>query len=255
MRSITMGLATATALLATGLAGAAAWAGEDSPMAAREQIDRSFTLAPGALVRVSSIAGPVTVETGGGSRAELHILREAASQRELACTRTEIDNRNGGLSVRQVRKEEQGCRNLHSRQTVRLILPRNIDLTLDSIAGKVDVGAVEGAVRLSSIAGRTSLQGARSAEVSSVAGRLTLAVGPIGPRGVKVSSVAGPVDLVFRPGTSADVSASSVVGQVTSASPAIQVRREQRRYSARIGSGGPLVSLSSIVGPVRLSIS
>lgn len=257
MGSLKSGIAATLGLIVVSLAGiGAARADDNGPMPAREQIDRSFVIAPGAKVSISSIAGPVTVETGGSGRAEIHILREAGSKRELDCTRTEIEARNGGLSLRQIRRsQDNACRDIRTRQNVRLIVPRNVDLSLDSIAGRLEIGEVDGAVKLSSIAGRTRVAGARSAEISSVAGQLMLGLGPIGRGGVQVSSVAGSVELMFRRGTSADVAASSLIGQMTSASPAIQVRREQRSYRARIGSGGPLVSLSSIVGQVRLSIS
>ena len=139
--------------------------GNSQPMAAREQIDRSFALRAGAKVDLASIAGAVTVETAAGGRAEIHILREAATRGELDCTRTEIESRDGGLSVRQRRAEDGGaCRNIRMRQTVRLVVPRNVDLTLDGIAGKVEIGSIDGAVRLRRVAGRTSIAGARSAE-------------------------------------------------------------------------------------------
>lgn len=250
-------LLVASSLLAAGLVPAAAAQDRDTrSMPAREQIDRSFTIGHGASVSITSIAGPVTVETGGSSRAEIHILREARSKAELDCTHTEILTGNNRLSLRQFRPSETGaCRQIEMRQTVRLVLPRNVDLSLKSIAGRVAAGTIEGALRLENIAGRTDLAGARSADISSVAGKLTLGLGPIDRRGVRVASVAGSVDLIFRRGTGANVEASSVIGRVTGATPAIQVRQEGRVYRARIGAGGPLVSLSSIVGQVRLAVS
>ena len=254
MRPSTSSLTLASGLIAIGLVHGAN-AQERADLPARERIDRSFTLRPGAAVSISSIAGPVTVETGGGSRAEVHILRQARTQQELECTRTEIESRNGGLSIRQLTPSRlQACRTIETRQTVRLVLPRNVDLSLDSIAGKLEVGTVDGALRLSSIAGRTTIAGARSADISSVAGRLQLGLGPIDRQGVRISSVTGSVELLFRRGTNADFRADSVMGRVTSASPAVQVRREQNSYRARVGTGGPMVSVSSIVGQVRLGI-
>ena len=254
MRKTISSLILASGLIAIGLVQGAI-AQERADLPARERIDRSFTLRPGAAVSISSIAGPVTVETGGGSRAEVHILRQARTRQELECTRTEVEGRNGGLSIRQLTPSRlQSCRTIEMRQTVRLVLPRNVDLSLESIAGKLEVGTIDGALRLNSIAGRTTIAGARSANISSVAGRLQLGLGPIDRQGVRISSVTGSVELLFRRGTNADFHADSVLGRVTSASPAVQVRREQNSYRARVGTGGPMVSVSSIVGQVRLGI-
>jgi hypothetical protein len=256
MRLGTSCLALSSSLLAIGIGSASAQERGAEQTLAREQIDRSLLLRPGAAVSVEGIAGPVTIETGSGSHAEIHIRREAPTQRELDCTRTEIENRNGGLSLRQLKPDKAGeCRNIRMRQTIRLILPRNVDLALNGIAGKVEIGAIDGGVRLRGIAGSTKVSQARSADISSVAGRLMLGLGQISRGDVRVSSVAGSIDLVFRRGANADIVASSVIGRVTSATPAVQVRRENNVYRARIGAGGARISLTSVVGQVRLDVS
>jgi hypothetical protein len=250
-------LAAAAVIGMAGIGCAAAGGNADrAEYQARQQIDRSFDLAPGAKVDVSSIAGPVTIEAGAGNHAEVHILNMARNQRELDCIRIDIEGSAQALKVKRVDAEDRGaCRNVRARQEVRLVVPRSVALTLSSVAGSIDVAALDGPVRLHSIAGRATLAGARSADISSVAGKLSLGVSAVAPSGIRISSVAGAVDLALRPGTNADVEISSVVGSVRSETPDLRLVEQNHGYRARLGTGGPRLSISSVVGPVRLKIS
>jgi hypothetical protein len=124
-----------------------------------------------------------------------------------------------------------------------------MNVEMESIAGAVDVGPIDGRLRLNSIAGRTTLAQVRSAEISSIAGRLILGLAPLGREGVDVSSVTGPIELSAAPGIDADVEVSSIMGSVSGFA---DLKGENGGYSARIGRGGTRVSLSSIVGSVTL---
>jgi hypothetical protein len=222
---------------------------DSTPMTAREEIDQNYDLAPNSTVRVEGVAGPVTVETGDFSRAELHVVRMAASQRELDCYRTHVSATRTSLTVEHVQGRSRECRNIRSRQEVRLRLPRSMSVEMESIAGAVEIGAVDGMVRLNSIAGRTALTEVRSAEISSIAGPLILGLAPLGREGIEVSSVAGPIELSAGPGVDADVEVDSIMGSVSGFA---DLEGENGGYRARIGRGGGRVSLSSIVGSVRL---
>ena len=222
---------------------------DETPMTAREEIDQTYDLAPNSNVRVDGIAGPVTIETGDFARAEVHIVRLAASQRELDCYRTRVTAAPNRLTVAHDRDDSRDCRNIRARQEVRLRLPRSVNIDMESIAGAVEIGAVDGMVRLQSIAGRATLAEVRSADISAIAGRLTMNLAPLGAEGVEVSSVAGPIELSAGPGVDADVEVSSVMGSV-SGFPDLE--GERGAYRARLGRGGGRVSLSSIVGSVRL---
>ena len=222
-------------------------------MTAREESNQHYDLAPGARVSVTGIAGPVTVETGAGNRVEVSILRMAESQRELDCYRTEVHASRSSVEIEHVqRSSDRDCRSIRARQEVRLRVPRSASLDLSTVAGEVRVAPIEGTVRMESIAGRVTLAGARSANLSSLAGGLTMTVDPIRSPGVRISSVVGPVDLSFGRGVDADERLDSVMGSVRSESPGLDISEGYGVYRARIGSAGPAVSVSSIVGPVRL---
>jgi hypothetical protein len=256
MRRISTSILSAAALAAA-LAAASAGGADtgrrydsDAEMTVREESRQTYDLTPNAQLRVRGIAGPVTIETGDFAQAELHIVRMAATQRDLDCYRTQVSATRSSLTIEHVQdRDRDGCDNIRSRQEVRLRLPRSMSIDLQTIAGAVDIGATDGMVRLSSIAGRTSLARVRTAEISSIAGRLTMGLAPVGDEGVEVSSVAGGVELNVEPGVDADVRVSSVIGGVSGFGDS---EEGYGNYRARIGQGGGRVSLSSIVGSVRL---
>ena len=221
-------------------------------MRAREQIDRSFSLAAGAEVSVNGIAGSVEVETRDGGEAEVHIVRMGRTQRDLDCYRTTVEQTGAGLRIAHEQDRSRECRSIHSRQEVRLVLPRSVNLEMSSIAGRVEVGELEGRVRLDSVAGNVHIASARSGNLSSLAGGLRLDVGRLDPGGFHISSVVGPVELGFRDGADADVTVDSVMGSVRSESDRVRLYGEDQTYRARVGAGGPTVAISSVVGRVRL---
>lgn len=222
----------------------------DAEMSVRDEFSRSYDMAANAQLRVEGIAGPVTIETGDSSRAEVHVVRMAATQQELDCYRTRVSASSARLTIEHVQdRDRDGCDSIRSRQEVRLRLPRSMNIDLESIAGAVEVGATDGMVRLNSIAGRTTLARVSTADINSIAGRLTMGLASVGQEGVEVSSVAGGVEINAEPGLDADVRASSVIGGVTGFD---RTESDYGDYRARIGRGGGQVSLSSIVGSVRL---
>jgi hypothetical protein len=253
-------LAAAAASLAAGASAFAAGAdrgqtyNDDDEMRARQEIHETYRISPRGTVRVRGIAGPVTVETtDGGDTAQVDIVRMAATERELQCYRTEVTSSPDRLTIEHVQREhDRDCRNIRSRQEVRLRVPRSVNLDFSTIAGALDVAPVDGMVRLSSIAGQATLARVRAAEIDSVAGGLSLGIAPMTEEGVRISSVVGPVDLSFGPGVDADLSVDSVMGSVRSLSPDFDVSEEYGTYRARLGSGRGRLSLSSVIGPVRL---
>jgi hypothetical protein len=244
--------APAAALLLAASAAAKTQNRSDNSMAVRDVISQSIGLAPEAHVSVEGIAGPVTIETGSGTAAKVDIVRGAATARELQCYRTEVTAKPGWLAIRHVQDKSRGCDSIRSAQRVRLTLPRSVNISLSTIAGAVDIGPFDGRLKLSSIAGQVKARGVRSADLSSLAGGLSLTVGPLDRRGVRVSSVVGPTDITFARGANADVSVDSVMGNTTSTGPRIRIQWSNGRASARLGTGGTPVSISSVVGHVTL---
>lgn len=228
--------------------------GDADQMRAREEIRQTYRISPQGTVRVRGIAGPVTVETtDGGDTAEVHVVRMAATERELQCYRTEISSSRARLSIEHVQRErERECRSIRSRQEVHLRVPRSVNLDFSTIAGALDVAHTDGMVRAESIAGQATFARVRAAEIDSIAGGLTIGLAPVGSEGVRISSVVGPVDLNLDRGVDADLSVDSVMGSVRSLAAGVEFEEDYGTYRARLGAGRGRVSLSSVVGPVRV---
>jgi len=241
--------------LATILAAALAVPASAAPAATeeREEIRQTVHLSPGAEIRAIGIAGPVSIETIDGDTAEVHIVRSARTQAELDCYRTAVESTPDRLSIEHVQfSDRPGCDSINSSQQVRLRVPRRVDVHLSTIAGSVDIGAVDGLVRLDSIAGPVALTGVGAARLDALAGGVSLVDARPGERGIQVSSVVGPVDVHFARGADADVEVSSVIGKVDGPSAPAKLTGAAGDYRLRIGEGGPNVSISSIMGSVRV---
>ena len=226
---------------------------ETSQLPEREVINRTFRLEANSRVEVSGIAGPVTVETTGGDTAEVHVVRLAQTERELRCYETLVKGASNSLSVRHHQFSHlPGCDSIRSRQQVTLRLPRAVELDLSTISGDVNVGAVEGVVRLSNIAGHVRVAEAQAAEINSLAKGLSMSLAQVSDRGIRIRGIVGAVELSLGRDVNADVRVTNVLGSVRSASPDITLTETGGGYRARAGTGGALISLSGINGSVRL---
>lgn len=236
---------------ASAAAGAAA-ARQDYPE--REEISRSLTVPRGGAVEVSGIAGVVEVEATDGERAEVHIVRSAATRAELDCYRTAVEQTARGVEIRHEQfSDRRGCQNIRSRQHVRLRVPRSSALRLSTIGGDVTVAGVEGRLDFTNVAGHTRVEGARSAGLSNLARGLTMRLGALADDGVNVSNVVGRVELDFVGDAGADLRLHNLNGGVQNEIEGLPLRRlAESSFRARVGAGGAPVHISNVVGAVRL---
>lgn len=215
----------------------------------KEEIRRSFQLRPGARVSVSSISGPVDVETTNGNTAEVFIVRSGQTQRDLDCYRMVVEQTTGGLLIR----HEQQCRNANSHQRVHLSLPRDVNLRIESVSGDVHVGAIDGSAKLESISGAVWLaQTGGDTHINSVSGQVNLNVTQLGS-GLRLDSISGRIVLGLADGLDADVRAESISGRISSEIPGVTVEKVgDSDYRAQVGRGGAPVSINSVSGNITL---
>ena len=218
----------------------------------QKEIHRQYRLAPNTAVAMSMIAGPVDIDTTTDHSAEVYIVTSAATQADLDCSDMLIEQTPGQLVIR----SRDLCPVVKATQRVMLTLPRNANLDLEYIAGHVRIGPTEGMVRLESIAGHVTTGALQAAEMSSLAEGLSMELDEIGERGVHLSSVVGGIELRLSNNLNAAFVADTVVGNVTSDIPTVKivtiVTDGRSDYEARIGSGGPRITISSVRGGVRL---
>jgi DUF4097 and DUF4098 domain-containing protein YvlB len=219
-------------------------------MPVSEEIRRSFQLAPGALVSVSTISGPVDVQTWSGDKAEVYIVRSAETQRDLDCYRTVVEQTSAGLSI----THEQDCRNIRARQRVQLKLPKDVNLRIDTVSGDVHIGAIDGSARLDSISGGVWMdQTNGDTNINSVSGQVNLNIAQLNRRGLRLNSISGKVVLRIADNINADLRVDSISGHVSSEIPGVTISKVgDSSYRAQIGSGGAEISISSVSGNITL---
>ncbi|MCP9496126.1 MAG: hypothetical protein MSG64_16885 [Pyrinomonadaceae bacterium MAG19_C2-C3] len=223
----------------------------------RDEIRRTVQLRAGARVEVAGINGAVDIETGTSDTAEILIVRTARSRADLEHRKVIVEASPDSLVVRGEKDDEKrDGRSVQVRQRVTLKLPRQVELTARGINGRVRVGEVDGAVKVSGINGAVDVEQASGySKIDGINGRVQMTIKNLGERGIEVSGVNGAVDLRFADDLNADLRVSGVNGKVTPELPDVTLQGEVTRnnFRARIGAGGSPITASGINGSVRLS--
>jgi hypothetical protein len=261
----------------------------------REEINRTYQLAPGAHVEVSSIRGSVEITNGNSATAEVQIIRSARTRADLEYHKIEVEQTGNNLVVRGIQEPEQRQeRNIQVDHHVILKLPRSIDLQVTSVSGALKAGDVDGQTIVKSISGSVNIgnvggklqvasvsgnltvgnvgadarvnsisgnlglgQVNGSLEVSSISGGVKTTLVSLSAQGIHIRSVSGSIEIGFKSAINADFNAESISGQVYLEVPNV-VRESDERSSnvrARIGAGGTPISITSVSGNIRLTQS
>jgi len=234
--------------------------GEGVDFAEREEIRRSYTLKPGADVRVSGINGRVDVETAETDHAEVLIVRSAKKREDLQYRKINIEHSPTELSIR----VEEDRRSLFSafgshpegRQRVMLRLPRKVALDTNGVNGNVTVGEIEGGVQVRGVNGQVNIAQATGANFRHVNGKIDATIAKLSPDGIDLSGVNGNTTLRFIGEVNADVEARGHNGKVDSDLPNLEERKGEKRYGrydARIGTGGPQIEIRGVNGNIYLT--
>ena len=295
--TIITALLTSVMMLACGAsrAGHSTESAQNRDFNERDEINKTFHLAPGARVDVSSIRGPVEIVSGDGATAEVRIIRSARTRAHLEYHKIEVEQTGNGLVVRGVQEPEDRQReNIQVDHHVMLKLPRRIDLSVKSVSGSIKVGDVDGQTDVSSISGSanignvggklqvSSISGSLeignvgadarvksvsgnlglgqvngALDVSSISGGLNVTLVSLSPEGIHIRSVSGSIELGFKSEVNADFKADSISGQVYFDIPNVTRDTEEKSHNvrARIGAGGTPISITSVSGNIRLTRS
>ena len=227
---------------------------------AREEIRKSFELAPGARVRVAGINGVVKIETIESNTAELYVERTAKSQESLSRRKIQIDSSAMNLEIRGKSEEVGFFARLfgsNPRERVILKLPRQVSLNTGGVNGDVIVGQIDGPVEIHGINGKVDVgEASGAAEFHGVNGNITVAVKELQQTGVRLNGINGNIEVRLAPGMNAELEARGMNGRVVSDLPDFILEKGKHgNYSAHVGTGGRPISAHGINGNIRLSRS
>jgi DUF4097 and DUF4098 domain-containing protein YvlB len=125
------------------------------------------------------------------------------------------------------------------------------------VNGGVDVKAVSGNVKVSSVNGSVIAQNlASEAQLSTVNGRVEASFEKLeGTPSISLHTVNGSIELTIPDKSNADLSASTVHGGIASDFGMPMPTRHRKvggSFTGRIGSGGAHIKLSSVNGGIRI---
>jgi hypothetical protein len=226
---------------------------QNHDMPEREEINKTFQLSKKARVGVSGIAGPVEIETAESGSAEVHIVRSAETRAELDCYQTVVEQNADSLTIRHEQYTSRPkCKNIRSRQRIKLLLPRSTEISLDTIAGDVTIGAVDNVIRLNDIAGRVRIAQAQAAEINNLAQGLSMSLTRLEERGMRINNVTGSIELSVSSSLNAEVKIDNFIGELFTSVPNAKTIHEGNEYRVLIGSNKGKIALSNITGNVTI---
>lgn len=230
----------------------------DSQGEAREEIRKNYELAPGAHVEVSGINGTVRIETADIKIADVYIERIGKSSEALTRRRIVFESSTSNLKIR----GEKGDAGFFARlfgfspsERVTIKLPRQIVLVTTGVNGAVNIGEIDGPVKVHGINGRVDVaQASGSAEFHGINGNISVALKQLGKNGVSLNGVNGNIEVRLSEGVSAELEAHGMNGNVVSDLPNFVLEKARHgSYHARVGAGGNSISANGINGNIRLS--
>jgi len=234
-------------------------AGQQQQGDVREEIRKSFELQPGTRIEIAGINGKVDVQTSDMKTAEVYVMRTGESRDSLNRREVTVEQTAAGLVIKGRQVSHGFWEHLFgtkATEDVTIKAPRAIALTIRGVNGRVTTGDVDGAIAAKGINGEVELGDANeSAEITGINGNVSVGLNKLGNTGARVSGINGNIELRLGAGLNADLTAKGMNGNVRSESSDVRVDKDEygSHYSAKIGSGGSLITISGINGNVRLT--
>ena len=235
-------------------------AGENAGGSTREETRESFRLGAGAHVEVRHINGTVGIATAETDTAEVHIVRTAESAEDLEAQHIVVEDSPDSLVIRGEGGGGGGLwRRLWGgggqvRSELRLVIPRRAEVNVRHVNGPVAVGETEGAVEVRHVNGRVEVAGVSGrTEIAHVNGGVKLGVARLGGEGLEVRGVNGNVEVRLGERLDADIEVRGHNGGFALNVPNVTTQERESRsdFRARLGAGGPGISVRGVNGNLR----
>jgi len=233
------------------LGASSAWAAVNQES---DGINRSFTLPARARVDVAAINGSVDIKTTDGDTAIVQLERTGRSRTEMDCNKVTVEQVSGTLTIQSENVGGPGCQTIQVIHRLLLTLPRHANLSVHGVSGPINVGEIDGTLRLSGNSGNINLaQPGRGSRITGNSGTISIKLRKLSAQGLELSGNSGAIKLYVDEETNADVRVSGLSGTASSELPNVKFTRTgDADYYARIGSGGPEIILSGNSGSILL---
>lgn len=230
----------------------------------------SGSLQAGRTIEVRGINGSISATPASGNTIEVTARKVARRGGRPELVEIRVDESGDGVVICTVypnQRDSEGCRGGSSRRNrdndddvdnvsvhFQVRVPANIEFEAQMVNGDVSATGLVADAEVSTVNGNVEVATRGVAEASSVNGNVEATLGRsdwTGP--LEFSSVNGEVTVTLPADASADVRASTVNGGIETDFPlTVTGRFGPRNMRGTIGSGGPVIEMSSVNGTVSL---
>jgi hypothetical protein len=255
---------TAVATLVAPVASAAAQQG------ARESdnaFDWSGAIPSGSWLRIKNLNGPITVEPGTGSTAEVHAVKEWR-RGDPSAVRFAVVKDGDNVTICALwhdatcdasgYQSRGGRRNENNDVSVRFVvkLPRGVRMDANTVNGSLNIGGASAEVVAHTVnGGITAASSSGPVTASTVNGsvRVRMDALPAGDGDLSYSTVNGSVIVELPASFNGAIDMSTVNGALRTDFPiTVSGKLNPRRIRATIGNGGRLLRLKTVNGSLEL---
>ena len=257
-----------------------------------EVLERSFPVSGKALLKLSNIAGSVTLqpgddglimvsatkhlETGSGSRTEIQMEQDGSGQVTVATRHPEgllgilslsrpcevdylvrlpraCEVKVSGVSSRIQAAELEGQLDLSTVSGEISIHSLSGSLAVSSVSGNIQGAGINGGLHLKTVSGDVRLSQAELSRLeASTVSGSIQLQSSLGQGPYRFNSVSGDVSMELPKGAACRVELRSVSGDLQIERPVTRRSKSGGTQQVEIGSGGPSISVSSISGNVSI---
>jgi hypothetical protein len=231
----------------------------------REEFHQTYPMTPNGRISLENINGGVQINTWNRNEVKVDAIKRAYTQERLTEAKIEVTADPDRINIkthypdRNLNFSDDRDRRSNNPASVEytVTVPQNARLdSVELINGSLDVKAVKGDVKGSSINGRVTASGlAGDVRLSTINGPVAVSFDDLSNvRRISVGSVNGGVELVIPSDTNAEIRANTVHGPIAN-DFGIPVRRGQyvgRDLSATLGRGGIQIKLDNVNGEIKI---
>jgi DUF4097 and DUF4098 domain-containing protein YvlB len=233
---------------------------------ATDQWKRTYTLAPGGLIDITNVNGPIEVTGSAGDTVDvvadlsatgatdqlakdllkaIKIDEQATPDKiRLEVPRTSED---GGFGFGSAGRKTVAFKIAVPKASLVKVTTRNGNIRFTDLAGAVKAESTNGAVIGTGLSGPVN--------ASTTNGSISLHVLAVQPQGIRLDTTNGPIELALPAGAKATISARWVNGGFSTNGLSPQGESDRRHYAGTLNGGGPTIELSTTNGPIRLRSS
>ena len=231
-----------------------------------EKVERLFSVPSGTSLAVSNVNGSITVTSW--DRPQIRLVAEkrvragseSSAEEGLKALKIEIDHRSSVLSIRTRHPRSNNGfidwlagNNVDASVKYELIVPRNLNASLETVNGRVEVTGVSGKLEVETVNGKINITGSGgSVEASTVNGGISAELLNVTPSEMSLSTVNGGVELSLPSAIRADLDIRTVNGGISSDLPLTSMTSGKRQLSGRLNGGGPPLEIRTTNGGVRI---